>query len=292
MADIKKKILNAATQTPIPTNWSQIFAEACLKAESRLGFELEAKVSGNGHCIWIIVKPALNFSEKSASNLNITGLDYYETVKYEDLTFETQVGFRNYWYTERLFPKLIRYRAIIELIISVFYPSCTFYRKLRFTRTFYSPNIENYPNTAALFNQLQNIVNKKEIFIRNQSSADVISRLENIPPSKVAEINGYRRDLISKFERNDNHKRYNWFEYFEISTPSLDLSKLLERDPETIEELEKQIEFHVLIMIIIDLICEEDPETVLRVIVLLEIIFKEIPPFAAEEIKRLLKEIR
>ena len=55
MADIKKKILNAATQTHIPTNWSQIFAEACLKAESRLGFELEAKVSGNGHCIWIIV---------------------------------------------------------------------------------------------------------------------------------------------------------------------------------------------------------------------------------------------
>ena len=45
-------------------------------------------------------------------------------------------------------------------------------------------------------------------------------------------------------------------------------------------------------MIIIDLICEEDPATVLRVIVLLEIIFKEIPPFAAEEIKRLLKEIR
>ena len=134
MADIKKKILNAATQTHIPTNWSQIFAEACLKAESRLGFELDAKVSGNGHCIWIIVKPSLNFSEKSASNLNITGLDYYEAGKYEDLTFETQVGFRNYWYTERLFPKLIRYRAIIELIISVLYPSCTFYRKLRFTK--------------------------------------------------------------------------------------------------------------------------------------------------------------
>ena len=225
MADIKKKILNAATQTHIPTDWSQIFAEACLKAESRLGFELDAKLSskdkssGKSNCIWIIVKPSLNFSEKSASNLNITGLDYYEAVKYEDLTFETQVGFRNYWYTERLFPKLIKYRAIIELIINTFCPSCTFYRKLRFARTFYSPDIENYSNTAALFNHLQNIVNKKEIFIRNQSSADIISRLENLCPSNNAGINAHRKNLLSKFDPHDNHKRYYWFEYCELLPP-------------------------------------------------------------------------
>lgn len=291
MADIKKKILNVAKQTHVPTAWSQVFAEACLKAESRLGFELDAKLSGNGHCIWIIVKPSLNFSEKSSSNLNITGLDYYEAIKYEDLAFQTQVGFRNYWYTERLFPKLIEYRAIIELLIKVLYPSCQFYRKLRFTRTFYTPGIESYPNTAALFNHLQNIVNKKEIFIRDQKSADVISRLENLRPSNNAEINKHRKDLLSKFGSKDNHKTYNWFDHFEISTLPLNLNKLLQREPETIKELERQIEFHVLIMIIIDLICEEDPKTVARVILLIDIIFKE-NPSVAPEIKKLLREIR
>ena len=291
MADIKKKILKAATQTHIPADWSQIFAEACLKAESRLGFELDVKLSGNGHCIWVIVKPSLNFSDKSSSNLNITGLDYYEAIKYEDLSFQTQVGFRNYWYNELLFPKLIKYRAIIELIIETFYPSCQISRKLRLTRTFYSPNIEDYPSTDALFNHLQNIVNKKEIFIRSLKSADVISRLKNLRPSNDAEINASRKNLLSKFDSNNNHKRYNWFEYFQLSTPPLNLSKLLKRESATIKELEKQIEFHVLIMIIIDLICEDDPKTVARVILLIAIIFKE-NPSAATEIRKLLKEIR
>lgn len=291
MTDIKEKILNIANQTYVPTDWSQILSEACLKAESRLGFELDAKPSGNNNCIWIIVKPSLNFSEKSSSNINITGLDYYETIKYEDLTFETQVGFRNYWYNELLFPKLIKYRAIIELIINTLYPSCQFYRQLRFARTFYASNIENYPSTAALFEHLENIVDKKEIFIRNQKSADVISRLKNLRPSNNAEINKYRADLLSKFNPNDNHKNYYWFEYFKISTLPLNRSKLLKRDSATIKELEKQIEFHVLIMIIIDLICEDNPETVARVIMLIDIIFKE-NPSAAPEIKNLLKKIR
>ena len=236
---IYNKVLAAANQKSMPTVWCQIFAQSLQKVESRLGITLDVvprKDKDDNWCLWIIILPP-SISRESSANLDIVGFDYHEYL--EEFCLITVVGFRNYWYNERLYRKLRTNPNHIAAIENQ-YKGCHFDRQIRFNRisdTFYA-TIKSYNKLGDYLKDVGN-----NVFIRSLTPEDCIQKLNGLGVTEG--------DAIGKLDRRS--KEHNWLEYLHIvSETPINCKLFLEQDPATIAEVERQIEQYLRGMILID----------------------------------------
>lgn len=261
MVDIKSEILLVSKETDMPVFWVQIFAECVQRVADRLGVELEARPGGRGHCIFITPK-TLGDSNDSITNLNFAGFDYARAWEQPGHAFDmyTVIGVNNNWYNRRLFPKLNDPNLI--KIVEDIYRLCCFRRLIRINKaanTFYA-FIKDY-DCKSLADCLRDAL-ASGIWFPNMKPADCITKLNSL-----GVING---DAIDKLKRY-RYKDYNWLEHLNIVTePPIDCKLFLARDPATLAEFERQLEQHIVGMILLDLIYREDRRVALKIKALID----------------------
>ncbi len=224
----------------VPPMWAQIFAESLLKGAAKLGIKLKMCPWREGDCIFISIEPSINYSQASSDNLNITGLDYHEGEQIpEEIVLRTEVGYRNYWYNEHLFPKLLANKKLRDAIVDHYSP-CHFERAVRINRNNFFCH-KNYPGTYKGFEDYLRDVMLSGIYCRNLTLSDCRAKFQSLGDN----------DAIARLS-NWSGNTYNWLEYLKIATPPLNFRKILAQDPATIAEFEKQIEIHLTGMMLID----------------------------------------
>lgn len=260
MTNIKSEILSVAQQTNIRVSWVQIFAECVQNVADRLGVELDARPGGKGHCIFITPK-TLGNSKDSITNLNFAGFDYARAWEQPGHAFEmyTVVGVKNYWYNQRMYPKLNN-SALIKMVEDIYRP-CFFSRLIRINKAAmtFQATIHDYMSLADC---VQDAL-KSGIWFSCMTPADCIKKLNSLGVTSGDAIDRLRR---YKF------KDYNWLEYLSIVTkPPIDCKLFLARDPATLAEFERQMAQHIVGMILLDLIYrEEDRRVALKIKALID----------------------
>lgn len=259
MANITSEILSVAQQTNIHVKWCQIFADCVQRVADRLGVELDARSGGKGNCIFITPKTFSN-SKDSITNLNFAGFDYARAWEQPGHAFEmyTVVGVNNYWYNQRMYPKL-NDPALIKMVEDIYRPCC-FRRIIRINKanmTFYE-KINDYTSLADC---IQDAL-KSEIWFSYMTPADCIKKLNSLGVTSGDAI-----DRLSRYKFKD----YNWLEYLNIVTePPIDCKLFLAKDPATLAEFERQMAQHIVGMILLDLIYREDRRVALKIKALID----------------------
>ena len=240
------QVVNAGSRANMPVNWCKIFAQSLLKVAEKLGVTL--KVVVHDHCLWIAIEASEDYSEASSdnlctgpssANLDIVGFDYSEDLK--EFSLITAVGYRNYWYNQKLFPALRGNDAFIRKIEDNYKP-CYFDRQIRFNKfrcTFYS-----YVKTYSSLKDYLDDVCRDGIYRSRMTPDGCRRKLNNLGVTKG--------DAIDKL-RDYQHEDYNVLEYLHIVTePPINCAFFLAEDPATIADFEAQIERHIKGMLIID----------------------------------------
>ena len=224
----------------VPSMWTQIFANSLLKVAAKLGIKLKMSPWREGDCIFISIEPSINYSQASSDNLNITGLDYHEGKPIpEEIVLRTEVGYRNYWYNEHLFPKLLANGKYIGDIVDHYSP-CHFERAVRINRNNFFCH-KTYSGTYQGFEDYLRDVTLSGIYCRELTLKDCRAKFQSLGDN----------DAIDRLN-NWSGNTYNWLEYLKIATTPLNFKKILAQDPATIAEFEKQIEIHLTGMMLID----------------------------------------
>lgn len=265
----RDKIKALGLQTKVPVEWCRIFADAVQRVENRLGVPLDADRGGKNHCIFIFPK-SLSYSKESIRNLNFAGFDYCGAWEQPGHAFDMSVvvGVKNDWYNTRLFKKLKENPTLIDIIedfIKKFCPKFRLSRQIRFNKiamTFYAW-IKDYTSLANYIND----VNASGIYFPRMTPNQSITKLNSLGVTSGDAI-----DKLKKYQ----YKEYNWLEYLTIVANSpIDCKLFLKEDPDTIAEFERQLLLLIILIILIDLIFREDPDTVK----IIEELIEKILPF-------------
>ena len=261
-----EKIKRLGLQTKVPVEWCRIFADAVQRVENRLGVPLDAERGGKNHCIFIFPK-SLSYSKESIRNLNFAGFDYWGAWEQPGHAFDMSVvvGVKNDWYNNRLFKKLKENPTLIDIIedfIKKFCPKFRLSRSIRFNKiamTFYAW-IKDYTSLKDYIKD----VNASGIYFPRMTPAQCITKLNSLGVTSGEAI-----DKLKKFR----YKEYNWLEYLCIVADSpIKCKDFLEGDT---AEFERQLLLLLILIILIDLIFRENPDTVK----IIEELIEKILPF-------------
>ena len=265
---IEPVILKLAHQTKFPTIWCQIFAEAVQRVENRLGVPLDASVGGKDHCIFVFPKSLV--SKESVTNLNFAGFDYWHAWEQPSHAFDMciVIGVKNSWFNTYLLPKLKKNPELVKIIEDIMKKICPeFYidRMIRFNKmaNTFSAWIKDYDT----FGDYIDDIRADEIYNPCMTPAECLRKLNGLGVTEG--------DAIDKLKRY-RYSDYNVLEYVKIvANSSIECGLFLKRDPATLTEFERQLLILIILMILLDLIFNEDPDTV-------EIITKLIEPLLDE----------
>lgn len=256
---VSDKINIISPNTNFPVEWCRIFAECVQNVENRLGVPLTARVGGKSNCIFVLPK---EISLESIENLNFAGYDYNPDWLNDDTDFEmyTVVGVSRNWYNQHLFKKLKDNPKLIRIIIEIIYLPHHFARMVRINRMAMTLGrfIKDY---NSLEDYIRDVCDDG-IYLNPLDKSECIARL-----NKFGVTSGCPIDNLLRYK----FKNYNWLEYLTIVTePKINCRRFINKDSETLAEFEKQLAQHVIIMIVIDLIFTDDPDTVAKVKKLIE----------------------
>lgn len=178
------------------------------------------------------------------------------------------VGARNAYYNQRLFPKLNNPKNIQAIVDN--YSPCDFEPKVRFNKIskFIWASIKPSETCGGSFDDLKEILDifcQDGIYFPSMTKKQCIDKLNQLGQDfhvkDYGAINWGINELNSS-RRND----YNVLEYLNIFTkPPINCKKFLAEDPTTMAEFERQLEQHIIGMILIDLINREDPRVVEKI---------------------------
>ena len=176
---------------------------------------------------------------------------------------------KNSWFNKYLLPKLKKdpkWVKIIEKIMKKIFPEFHIARGIRFNKasnTFYA-SIKDH-NT---FGDYIDDIRADKIYDPCMTPAECIRKL-----NALGVTDG---DAISKL-KSYRYPDYNVLEYVTIVAKSLIKCELfLKRDPATLAEFERQLLILIILMILLDLIFNEDPDTVEKIMELVERLLDEI----------------
>ena len=257
--------LMSSVHYDLAVDWCRIFANSILKVSRKIGVVI--RLIPKNDCFWISIEPSYNYLGESSDNLPLIGYDFHYFIDDEEFQLFTSVGARNAFYNQRLFPKLNNSKNISAIVDN--YSDCVFEPKVRFNKihSFIWTNIKNYDEHGGSFNDLKELLDifcKDGIYFPSMTKDQCIDKLDQLGQDfhvkdygcinwGIDELNGSRRN------------EYNVLEYFNIITPSINCKKFLAEDPATIAEFERQLEQHIIGMILIDLIYREDPRVVEKI---------------------------
>ena len=274
----------------VPAEVAKIIADAVIKVSESLGIDAYVTYEQrDDNCIFIRIKsgssyriPVLfgnyakdseenlqagpkfisgSYSEASTKNFNTTGLDFhyvYIQMKRgkEAFCIDLQVGVKNGYYNENLLPKLKDYlnatknhKAEIAEFLLKNYEGCTIYRRLRINKRQNTKcaAIKNYDSLKDYIND----IDVYDVYKTKLTKADCIAKLQSLR-------NAYNRGDVDEVMYKLNRwadDSYNYLEQCSIAPPAvLTLDGLIARDPDTIAELERQIEIQLLGMVTLDYI--------------------------------------
>lgn len=254
----------------LPTAWVQAYSAAVLRVAAKLGVKAEAERNSKHDCLFIRVKPSSQyditldtsnnvkisgyFHEDSNRNTNSTGFDWHNLVDengimVEYITVNTEIGVKNGWYNEKLFPKLYDHeiRGSRYALSKHYAADYTFDHKIRINRiqTNIYAFIEWYP-ISQLANVLKNIISDR-IYINYITPTDAIAKLQSLG----IQYSSDKENPINRLRRY-RYDYYNWLNQLAIISPKVSLEGILNGDPATMKQFEEYIATTIKGILLID----------------------------------------